>query len=87
MNIVTELPNSICLSHKESEWNKLIDYEHIRLRCCNFHEHSHLLWDFPKNKALEPSKPEDHKDKEGLSKDTPNKRTRRKQGESTLKTT
>lgn len=43
MNISKPIPESICLSHHDSEWMQTLDYEHVPFRCCKCHEHRHLF--------------------------------------------
>ena len=57
MHIAQVLPDTICLSHEDSDWIQSLDYEHIPFRCQKCHEHGHLFRDFPLNKSLEKPNP------------------------------
>ena len=58
MHIAKTLTDSIMLSHEDTEWVQLLDYEHVPFKCRKCHEHGHLYRDCPKNKiSMDKTKP------------------------------
>jgi hypothetical protein len=66
LNITKPLPGSISLEYHDEVWMQTIDYEHIPFRCRKYHEHGHLLRDFPLNTPSKDGKPEAKKNKNGF---------------------
>jgi hypothetical protein len=64
MDVLGALSEAIILEFRDEEWIQSIDYEHILFRCKRFHEHGHLIREFPLNKKqeLENTKPQQDED-------------------------
>jgi hypothetical protein len=50
MDVSGTLPEAISLEFRDEEWIQNIDYEQNPFRCRRFHEHGHLIIEFPLNK-------------------------------------
>jgi hypothetical protein len=74
MDVSGALPEAISLEFRDEEWIQNIDYEQIPFRCRRFHEHGHLIREFPLNKKQETTNPKTQQDEEGFI--TPNPRNR-----------
>jgi len=51
MDLLGALSDEVILEVFDEEWVQTVDYEHIPFRCHRFHEHGHLLKDFPLGKT------------------------------------
>ena len=68
MHIAKYLPDSIMLTHEDTEWIQPLDYEHIPFRCRKCHVHGHLYRDCPHNKIITENKQTIPVDEEGFQK-------------------
>ena len=68
MDLLGALLDEVILEVFDEEWVQTMDYEHIPFRCRKFHEHRHLIRDYPLSKEEDKSKLKEKKDTENFQK-------------------